>query len=52
MAKKCSSCGREVKSRYSEFKCPQCGEEKIVRCEDCRTLATKYTCGKCGFTGP
>lgn len=52
MVKKCSTCGKEAISKYSEFNCPNCGETKIVRCASCRTLATRYTCGKCSFSGP
>jgi len=52
MAKKCSSCGKEVINRYSEFKCPQCEEVAVVRCPSCRTLGTPYICNKCGFKGP
>ena len=52
MVRKCSTCGKEAISRYSEFNCPNCGESKVVRCESCRTLATHYTCNKCGFSGP
>jgi predicted RNA-binding Zn-ribbon protein involved in translation (DUF1610 family) len=50
--KKCSSCGREVKQNYVEFKCPACGKTDVVRCNSCRILGTKYKCGECGFTGP
>ena len=52
MVKKCSSCGKEAVFRYSEFKCPSCSVETIIRCESCRALAAKYSCTKCGFTGP
>ena len=52
MAKNCSACGKEAIFRYSEFNCPKCGGSVIVRCEHCRTISAKYTCGKCGFTGP
>lgn len=52
MVRKCTSCGKEAVFKYSEFKCPQCSKETIVRCESCRSLATQYKCGKCGFEGP
>ncbi|MBD3388702.1 MAG: RNA-binding protein [Candidatus Altiarchaeales archaeon] len=52
MVKKCSSCGKEVMFKYAEFSCPQCSGEKIVRCESCRSLASNYSCSKCGFKGP
>jgi len=34
------------------FKCPQCGKVDIIRCGNCRKLATKYKCPECGFEGP
>ncbi|HDN83482.1 MAG TPA: DUF1610 domain-containing protein [Candidatus Altiarchaeales archaeon] len=52
MTKKCTSCKREVYKGYVEFKCPNCGEIQIVRCPHCRDIGVKYTCEKCGFTGP
>ncbi|PIZ48929.1 RNA-binding protein [Candidatus Woesearchaeota archaeon CG_4_10_14_0_2_um_filter_57_5] len=33
------------------FPCPQCNEE-IVRSGKARAIAARYTCPKCGFTGP
>ncbi len=50
----CTSCGGNVVAgdNYSRFKCPACGEEEILRCNSCKTTANKYTCKKCGFTGP
>ena len=51
MVKRCTSCGTEAKFNYSEFTCPSCGKGKIIRCESCKDLATKYGCS-CGFTGP
>ncbi|OYT27886.1 MAG: RNA-binding protein [Candidatus Altiarchaeales archaeon ex4484_96] len=50
--KKCTSCEKEVDERYTEFKCPKCGKETIVRCSSCRVLGVNYTCSACGFTGP
>ncbi len=52
MAKLCASCGTEVLEKYSQFKCPGCGKETIIRCSSCRILTTKYKCGSCGFVGP
>ena len=34
------------------FRCPKCGETEIVRTSNERANAVKYTCSKCGFTGP
>lgn len=34
------------------FPCPQCGEVEIVRSRSERENVVKYTCPKCGFTGP
>ena len=34
------------------FPCPKCGKAKIVRTKHERTIAAKYTCPECGFTGP
>lgn len=48
---RCTSCGKE-ETKYVEFKCPNCGESEIVRCDACRVLGRKYVCPKCGFTGP
>ncbi|HDH41760.1 MAG TPA: DUF1610 domain-containing protein [Candidatus Altiarchaeales archaeon] len=50
--KRCTSCGREVSERYTEFKCPNCGKSTIIRCKSCRALGTKYVCDECGFVGP
>ena len=48
----CTSCGKEVTDDYVEFKCPECGEEKIRRCNRCRSKSSKYRCSECGFQGP
>lgn len=49
----CTSCGIGlVQTGYAIFECPQCGEELIGRCKDCREHSTKYDCPKCGFQGP
>jgi predicted RNA-binding Zn-ribbon protein involved in translation (DUF1610 family) len=34
------------------FLCPQCNEFEIIRIPQARKMAAKYTCPKCGFTGP
>ncbi len=51
---RCVSCGKKVETEnfWVEFDCPNCSEEKIIRCERCRRLANVYKCGKCGFEGP
>ncbi|MEM5798082.1 MAG: zinc finger domain-containing protein [Candidatus Aenigmatarchaeota archaeon] len=50
----CISCGKNVvtESGWVEFPCPQCGKEKILRCEKCKRIVNQYTCPKCGFRGP
>ncbi len=35
-----------------QFPCPDCGEETIVRSRHSREIVVRYTCSKCGFTGP
>ena len=34
------------------FKCPNCNDYEIVRSKNARQIVAKYTCPKCGFTGP
>jgi len=34
------------------FACPKCGDFEIVRSRHARQIVAKYTCPKCGFTGP
>ena len=34
------------------FKCPQCGEDTIIRCGRCKKLSRPYKCPKCSFEGP
>ncbi len=34
------------------FPCPKCGEAIIVRTKSERQNVVRYTCPKCGFTGP
>ncbi|MCD4666451.1 zinc finger domain-containing protein [archaeon] len=36
----------------TQFLCPKCGKKTIIRCNSCRSLATKYVCGNCNFEGP
>ncbi|MCL4359042.1 MAG: zinc finger domain-containing protein [Candidatus Thermoplasmatota archaeon] len=49
----CTSCGIGlVEVGYSIFDCPNCGEEVIGRCKDCREHSTHYVCSACGFQGP
>ncbi|MFB6075955.1 MAG: zinc finger domain-containing protein [Candidatus Aenigmatarchaeota archaeon] len=54
MEVKCSSCGTNLVSEdnFVRFKCPNCGETEIIRCEKCRRMKNKYTCEECGFEGP
>ncbi|MEM5802186.1 MAG: zinc finger domain-containing protein [Candidatus Aenigmatarchaeota archaeon] len=54
MVLKCSTCGTPVsaKRNFVRFKCPNCGEVEIIRCNTCKSLSNKYTCSKCLFTGP
>ncbi|MCL5675210.1 MAG: zinc finger domain-containing protein [Candidatus Marsarchaeota archaeon] len=47
----CTSCGK-LTIKYAIFDCPQCGNEVIVRCHECRKTHTKYRCSKCNFEGP
>ena len=50
---KCNSCDKNITNikGSTRFKCPDCGKEEIIRCFDCRRLAVKYKCKKCGFEG-
>ncbi|MEF8848119.1 MAG: zinc finger domain-containing protein [Candidatus Thermoplasmatota archaeon] len=51
-AENCVSCGKGLlKLGSSSFKCPEC-KKLIGRCNKCREQGQKYTCPKCGFTGP
>ncbi len=54
MVIKCSSCKTEIlnDTEVAKFPCPGCGKEEIIRCGDCRKKGVRYTCNKCGFTGP
>jgi len=50
----CSSCKKKVANDKGSvcFICPNCNKFEIVRCTNCRSNATKYTCSECGFVGP
>lgn len=54
MKKECSSCKTRIVNIEGSvtFKCPSCGKSEIVRCVNCRKIASKYKCPECGFTGP
>lgn len=54
MEKQCTSCKVRITNKDGSvtFMCPNCGKTEIVRCTECRKLATKYKCAECGFTGP
>ncbi|CAI9831147.1 MAG: zinc finger domain-containing protein [Nitrosopumilus sp.] len=51
---RCSCCKRHVmpNDKCVKFDCPDCGEERIWRCQSCREAAREYACPKCGFEGP
>ena len=50
----CTSCGKRVSYEKGvvAFKCPNCGEAVIVRCNTCRRQSNEYVCPNCGFVGP
>lgn len=49
----CTSCGRRlVKGKSTVFTCPNCGEQEIGRCANCRDQSVAYVCPKCNFSGP
>lgn len=50
----CSTCKTHVMARdnFVQFDCPECGEERIVRCRSCKNISNRYVCSKCGFSGP
>ncbi len=49
--KKCISCNKVVSNNKTEFKCPVCKKELIVRCDHCKATAKAYKCTSCGFEG-
>lgn len=52
--KNCQTCNTSITndSGKTEFNCPQCNNETITRCKNCRLNAVKYSCKKCNFGGP
>jgi predicted RNA-binding Zn-ribbon protein involved in translation (DUF1610 family) len=50
--KKCTTCNKIVNEKKTEFKCPGCEKELIIRCDSCKKTAKEYTCKECGFVGP
>ncbi|MBU1201401.1 MAG: RNA-binding protein [Nanoarchaeota archaeon] len=54
MTEYCISCKKSItnESGAAKFKCPNCSEYEVIRCKNCRQIVAKYTCPKCGFTGP
>jgi len=47
----CNSCSKEITpGEISEnFNCPNCKNEKIWRCEECKAKSKKYHCRGCGY---
>lgn len=54
MNKVCNSCRVDIVNSEGStiFKCPKCAKYEIVRCGECRKLASKYQCAMCEFVGP
>ncbi|MCF7866110.1 zinc finger domain-containing protein [Candidatus Woesearchaeota archaeon] len=52
--KKCSATNARITNDKGSvtFKCPKCSDYEIVRSKHARQIVGKYTCPKCGFTGP
>jgi len=49
----CIHCREKIDNKVATvFKCPNCGEVEIVRCQRCKRMGLKYKCPKCGFEGP
>jgi len=53
-AKKCLSMNVRITNNKGSvtFNCPKCSDFEIVRSKNARQIVSKYTCPKCGFTGP
>ncbi|MBI5347382.1 MAG: RNA-binding protein [Candidatus Aenigmarchaeota archaeon] len=51
---KCTSCKKMLVSEdnFTQFKCPSCMKETIIRCGSCRRKSNIYVCKKCKFEGP
>jgi LSD1 subclass zinc finger protein len=51
---KCGSCKAIIANLTgsAKFQCPKCGKSTIIRCKHCRSIAVKYKCHECNFTGP
>lgn len=49
----CTSCKKNVAndSGSTVFKCPGCNDMELVRCKNCRSNGSRYSC-PCGFSGP
>ena len=52
--KKCSATNARITNDGGSvtFKCPKCKDFEIIRGRHARQIVGKYTCPKCGFTGP
>ncbi|MEM4245138.1 MAG: zinc finger domain-containing protein [Candidatus Nanoarchaeia archaeon] len=50
----CNSCKKEIINERGSvrFKCPNCGDVEIIRCEHCRSIGARYKCSGCEFEGP
>ncbi|HLC64632.1 MAG TPA: zinc finger domain-containing protein [Candidatus Nanoarchaeia archaeon] len=50
----CSTCKKRIANVHgtASFKCPNCKDFQIIRCAHCRSIAAKYACPNCGFSGP
>ena len=48
----CNACKKEIRpSELSEsFMCPKCKDRLIWRCEECKGVSRKYSCGNCGYS--
>ncbi|MDO8555585.1 MAG: zinc finger domain-containing protein [Nanoarchaeota archaeon] len=54
MSDTCITCKRKISnmSGSTHYPCPNCHKHQITRCLDCRTIAARYTCPECSFSGP